>query len=152
MFNTFGDLDRTFRMMEDLRRRMDSNFPWQPPSSRSLVGRLETAEDRGPSTEWHETDEAFILIAELPGVSKEQVELAVESDQLRLKAERRVSVPEGYTSIMEERPAWAFEQTFALPARIDTARVDARLEGGVLEIVLPKHPDAKPRHITIRSA
>ena len=98
-----------------------------------------------------ETPEALTVECELPGVEKGQVETLVEGGILTIRGERKP--PEGRDDSRyqrREREFGPFERRVELPAKVDASRVRAKLAGGVLEIVMPKHPDSRPRRIEVK--
>jgi len=99
-----------------------------------------------PASDAYETAESFVIQVELPGIEPDHVELQVEGDQLTLKGERRPTPsgrPERFHRM--ERPSGPFGRVFRLPEDIHTEGVQARLEDGLLTIVLPKARTTKPR-------
>jgi HSP20 family protein len=109
----------------------------------------------GPST-WtppvdiYETDDALILTADLPGVSKDEVSIEVHNNTLILRGERKhdAAVREDSYHRME-RAYGPFQRAFVLPTMVDQKHVQATYKDGVLELRLPKSEAAKPRRIAI---
>lgn len=99
-----------------------------------------------------DSEQAFTLRAELPGLDPETLELSVGEDWIELTAKREVNVPEGYEPLRRERGNYEFSRRITLPKRIDGDNVDARLRDGLLVVTLPKHASAQPRQITIKAA
>jgi len=95
-----------------------------------------------PAVDMSETDEAYHLWAEIPGTAKENVELSVKENALHLKAD-------AYLGNSGHNPV-RYERSFTLGRGIDTARIEAHLENGVLEIKLAKQEEVKPRSISIQ--
>jgi HSP20 family protein len=99
-----------------------------------------------------ENENGYQLEAELPGVELADLDITVTGpNQLTLKGQRKVVELKDSTAHRQERPFGKFVRTVTLPTAIDTDKVDARLENGVLKLTLPKHEDAKPRKIAIKS-
>ena len=107
------------------------------------------AETWVPPVDIYETRDGFVIQVELPGVKKEDVGLELKENSLVLKGERRLErdVKEG--AHRTERVYGAFQRSFNLPTNINTSGVKASFKDGVLEIVLPKAEEAKPRQISI---
>jgi len=100
---------------------------------------------------WEESD-TLIVEAELPGLELQDLEIFVTGqNQLTLKGERKVNSAKESTQHRQERGFGNFVRTLTLPFPVDDAKVEARLEHGVLTIRLPKHEAAKPRRINIKS-
>ena len=106
-----------------------------------------------PPVDIVEEPERLVFRAEIPGVSKDDIDIKVENGTLILRGEKKPEREiEGETSHRVERFYGAFTRSFALPATIDADKIQARYKDGVLELVLPKAEVAKPRKITIVAA
>ena len=95
---------------------------------------------------------AFVVRAELPGLSEKDLELNATATTLTLKGERKVVGPEGYSVHRNERSAFHFARSFELPTKDDADKVEARLEHGVLTVTLPKVPEAQPKQISVKAS
>lgn len=91
------------------------------------------------------------LKVELPGVSKDNVELSVTGDSVFVRASRNIETPEGYTAHRRERSAYKFEHAWKLPVPVDSQKADAQLRDGVLTVKLPKSPNAQPKQISVKA-
>jgi HSP20 family protein len=106
-----------------------------------------------PPVDIHETDEALILKAELPGCSKDDVHIELYNNRLTLRGERKHE-----TEVKEERyhrrerAYGSFQRVFQLPATIDQDKVTASFQNGILELRLPKSEAAKPKRIAVAGA
>jgi HSP20 family protein len=103
-----------------------------------------------PPVDILETDDRIVLRADLPGVSIEQIELKIDDEQLILKGERSMDSSarrEDFHRI--ERPFGRFLRTFTLPRSIRQSEIRAVMNHGVLEVVLPKHPESRSRPIKV---
>lgn len=95
----------------------------------------------------------MVIEAELPGVSRDQIEVKVEEGQLTVRGVRTVpEAGEARTYRRVERRAGAFERVFTLPRHVDGSAVRAAYADGVLTITLPVAADARPRQIQVESA
>jgi HSP20 family protein len=104
-----------------------------------------------PPVDLRETEDALVLTAELPGLTKDDVEITVEHNILTLSGERKLEKDaKGETWHRVERTYGAFSRSFALPATVKTERVEASFADGVLSITLPKIEESKPRKIAIK--
>jgi len=140
-----------FAEMADLRREMDQVFG--EFFGRTPFSMAATEAIWSPLVDIHETKDAFLLMAELPGVKQEDVEVSVEGDTLTLKGERKreAEVKEDqYHRI--ERSYGRFERSILLPSVVDPNRVKATYRDGVLEVQLPKKEEAKPKAVKIEAA
>ncbi len=95
-----------------------------------------------------ETKDAYVLEAELPGVTKDGLEVSVENGELTLVGRRSAAVPECRTVYRESR-GLDYRRSFELDPAIDTTRIEAKLDQGVLTLTLPKAEFVKPRKITV---
>jgi len=101
-----------------------------------------------PAASVVEGDGAYILNVEMPGVNKEGLEISVENNELTIVGRRSLPQIEG-TLIHRESRLENFRRVFELDPSIDTAKVSARIEQGVLTFTLPKAEEVKPRKITV---
>jgi HSP20 family protein len=104
-----------------------------------------------PAVDLTETEDAYLLEADLPGMKREDIEVTVVDDMITLKGERKEEKSEahkGYRRV--ERSYGSFQRAFRVPGGVDTAKVDAHFEHGVLKVSLPKRPEAKPKAIEVK--
>lgn len=103
-----------------------------------------------PRCDINETQEAYLVSFDMPGVKKEDLHIEVRNNQLHVSGERhKSSQHEG--ALRFERMYGKFERVFSLPSTIDTEKVEAHYEDGVLNIALPKVETAKGRTIEIQA-
>ena len=96
-----------------------------------------------PQIDLHETDKAYTLTVELPGIDEKDVDLSVHNGVLTLKGEKRYEKESGDEDArMIERHYGRFERSFTLPSAVDEAKIDAKFDKGVLKVTLPKNPEA----------
>ncbi|GAA3162577.1 MULTISPECIES: Hsp20/alpha crystallin family protein [Streptomyces] len=91
----------------------------------------------------------FIVHFDLPGIDPETIELDVERNVLNVRAERRSPAPEDAELVVAERPTGAFTRQLFLGETLDTERIDASYDAGVLTLRIPVAEQAKPRRIQI---
>ena len=104
-----------------------------------------------PAVNVWEDNDAFHLEAELPGLTQDDVNIAVtQRNVLTLSGERKPEEGEGRWH-RRERGFGRFQRVLRLPAPVDADKVEAQLENGVLRLTLPKHEDAKPRRIAVKA-
>ena len=102
-----------------------------------------------PATDIYETDQALMVVMELPGVDKKDLELAVENDALRVEGRIDLGKYEGLEPLYTEYNVGHFARRFTLSGKIDQGSINAELENGVLTLTLPKAKEAQPRKIAI---
>jgi HSP20 family protein len=103
-----------------------------------------------PAMDLVETDDHFVLRADLPGLSQEDVHIELEDTTLTLSGERKAeheARDEGFYRV--ERAFGAFSRTLTLPKGIDPEAITASFDRGVLEVRIPKPEERKPRRIEI---
>ncbi|MFP3938898.1 MAG: Hsp20/alpha crystallin family protein [Thermoanaerobaculia bacterium] len=104
-----------------------------------------------PPVDIAETEESLVLYAELPGLTKDQVEITLEDNTLAVRGERALGEEHDRESFHRvERAYGAFQRSFRLPANVRPDGVQARFQDGVLRIDIPKVEESKPRKIEIR--
>jgi HSP20 family protein len=102
-----------------------------------------------------EDDKAYTITAELPGIDEKDIEVGIVEDVLTLKGEKHAEKEEkDKNRYVCERSYGAFQRSFALPADVDTNKIDARFSKGVLTLKLPKNPKAHPstKKINVKAA
>jgi len=110
-----------------------------------------SANERGyfvPQRNIVETKDSFVLEAEMPGVSKEGLEVLLEGNELTIVGRRQTGVP-GAEPVYRESSPRDFRREFLLDPSIDTLRLSAAIEQGVLTVTLPKTEKVKPRKIQV---
>lgn len=116
------------------------------------AGRGEELSNRAwrPAVDIRESGDGYVLSAELPGLTKEDVQITIENNVLKLSGERRFEKEvkeEEFHRI--ERAYGSFQRAFALPTRVDPERVEAAFKDGILTVTVPKAAEARPRKIEI---
>jgi HSP20 family protein len=101
-----------------------------------------------PAASVVEDGDVYLLRVEMPGVNKEGLEISVENNELTILGRRSLPAIEGTLIHRESRPE-NFRRAFELDPSIDTAKVSARIEQGILTLTLPKAEQVKPRKITV---
>ena len=137
-----------FRDVVTLRDRMNRLF------EDTFTGRGEekdiTASAWMPAVDIFENENELVLTAEIPGIDEKDVEIKIEDNTLTLKGERKFekeTKEENYHRI--ERSYGSFYRAFTLPTYVDTDKIKAEHENGVLKISMPKREEVKPRTVRI---
>jgi HSP20 family protein len=102
-----------------------------------------------PPIDIYETDEGLILRADLPGVSLDTLELQVQDNKLTLFGRMEQIVPEDARLLHQEYETGDFLRSFILSDEVDHQHISAKLNNGVLEVVLPKAAKPEPRRIQV---
>lgn len=103
-----------------------------------------------PPVDVFENADEVLIVADVPGVTDENIDLKVENDTLTLEAKRAATKDE-HPALAREFEELDFSASFRIPAGIDAAAVSAESKNGTLTVRLPKAAAAKPRKITVRS-
>jgi len=101
-----------------------------------------------PEVDIHETADGYLLHAEMPGVGKDGLEVTVDNNQLTIEG-RRNTVPEPGEVIFRESRDANYRRVFELNPAVDTSRIAAKVEQGLLTLRLPKAERVKPKRISI---
>ncbi|HEX6477221.1 MAG TPA: Hsp20/alpha crystallin family protein [Ktedonobacteraceae bacterium] len=104
---------------------------------------------RGVTANLYETPDGFILQVPMPGANPEAVEITAQQDTLTLKWETKFNVPQGATVHWNGFQSGQYQQAFTLPASINTDRVEASYEDGILTLNLPKAEHVKARTVKV---
>lgn len=104
-----------------------------------------------PAVDVYEDEAGITLLADMPGVPREQLELKVEGDALLIEGGVRGLTPEGIEAVYAELRVPRYRRTFTLSRELDSARIDASLKDGVLTLRIPKQAHAQPRRIEVQA-
>lgn len=105
-----------------------------------------------PPIDIYETDAGLVLRADLPGVSLDTLELQVQDNKLTLFGRMEQVVPENARLLHQEYETGDFLRSFILSDEVDHQRIAAKLNHGVLEVVLPKADKPEPRRIQVATS
>lgn len=137
------DVPEAITEMNDLINRMWYGFPFH---------NMEKDRDISwsPRLDVSETEQAVKIVADLPGLEKQDINIALEDDLLTISGERKEEKEEkGKTFHTIERRSGSFFRSIRLPAEVDKKTVDATFSNGVLSITLPKSGDSKRKKTVI---
>jgi HSP20 family protein len=101
-----------------------------------------------PPVNIFETKDGYVLEAEMPGVNKEGLEITLEDTELTITGHRKLAPLSG-TGLFRESTEADYRRVFELDPAIDTTKVSARIDQGVLTLTLPKSERVKPRKIAV---
>jgi HSP20 family protein len=106
-----------------------------------------------PHVDIREEPERFVVVADLPGVAGQDIDITADKGVLTIKGERRgekKTSADGYERL--ERASGTFVRRFSLPESADAEAIKATHANGVLEVTIPKRPQEQPRRIAVRAA
>jgi HSP20 family protein len=134
MRDIFGIQDEISRMFEDFAGRQDD----------VELSRMT------PAADIVENKESFVVKAELPGIKKEDIKIALQNNLLTISGEKKKEVETKDQTVHHlERSYGAFYRTFELPVMVNQSKIKAEFVDGILTVELPKAEEAKPKEISI---
>ena len=110
-------------------------------SQRAAVPAVDIFEDAG----------GIMLLADMPGVSRDNLDVRLDGDSLAIEGKVSITVPEGMRALWAEVNVPRFRRTFTLSRELDATRIEANLKDGVLSLRIPKQAHAQPRRITVQT-
>lgn len=102
-----------------------------------------------PAVDVFEDASGISLLADMPGVPREQLELKVEGDALTIEGAVQAHTPDGLEAIYAELRVPRYRRSFTLSRELDSSRIEATLKDGVLMLRIPKQAHAQPRRIPV---
>jgi HSP20 family protein len=155
-----------WRPFESLRREIDHLFDdfrqssWRSPLSRTLFDvepfwRGDITWGKAPAVDVTETDKAYEVTAELPGMDEKNIELKVADDVLTIKGEKKEEKEEKKKDYyLSERRFGSFQRSFSVPNGVDADKIEAHFKNGILTVKLPKSSQAQKneKKIEIKTA
>ena len=153
MFSRINELDRTFDVLDELRRQMDR--VWNDyDGSWGTAGAPTQALSAASWPRFNVLDAGADLIvsADVPGLTEKDLEVTFHDNVLTVSGQRKAPAPEGYAVHRRERPDLQFARSLALPVKIDVEKTGATVKDGVLTITLAKAPEVRPRQIAVRAS
>lgn len=138
-----------WNMLDQFRKDIDRVFA--APAGETEGSDVVTS-DWAPAVDVKEEDKQFVIIADIPGVDPNDIEVHMENGVLSIRGEReseKKEEREGYKRI--ERSRGSFYRRFSLPDTADADKISAKSKHGVLEITIPKHEQQQPRKISVDS-
>lgn len=105
-----------------------------------------------PAVDVFEDESGITVLADMPGVSRNELELKVEGDTLSIEGGVHALAPEGLEALYAEVRVPRYRRTFTLSRELDTAKVEANLKDGVLTVRMPKQAYAQARRIPVTAS
>jgi HSP20 family protein len=103
-----------------------------------------------PRVDIYETEEQIMLLADMPGVGSDSVDITLEKNILTIRGYVDFQRPEGHDLAYAEYAVGDYERTFALTDEVDRNKIEASVKNGVLQLVLPKSEAVKARKIAVK--
>jgi HSP20 family molecular chaperone IbpA len=104
-----------------------------------------------PKVDIYSEDDGVILLVEMPGVDENEIDISLEKKVLTINGFVSPIEPEGYDLTYAEYNVGDYQRSFTLPDELDTDRIEAIINNGVLRITLAKAPEAKTKKITVKA-
>ena len=148
MLTRWSNFERSFAALDELRRYMNLF---------DEAGRRSLATEAGLGRAWprmniYDNGSDLVLRMAAPGLSENDINLTLTGDTLAISGKRDITVPEGYSVHRQERGSIKFSRSFALPSKVDSTKVEAKVKDGIMTVTMPKAQEAKPRQITVKAS
>jgi HSP20 family protein len=124
----------------------------QTPAAREAGQRTPPRPVFLPPADIYETKDSIVVLAEMPGVSPDGVDISLERRVLTIRGRSAANEHGGYQRVYNEYADGDYERVFTLSENIDRDRIEATLKEGVLQLVLPKAEAAKARKIELKAS
>ncbi|MFZ2651094.1 MAG: Hsp20/alpha crystallin family protein [Burkholderiaceae bacterium] len=105
-----------------------------------------------PDVDVFENDSGITLLADMPGVNKDNLELRIDGDSLLIEGGVQPQTPGGLEAVYAEVRVPRYRRAFTLSRELDTTKIEANLTDGVLTLRIPKQVYAQPRRIAVQSS
>lgn len=116
----------------------------------SSLAKSERSSTVAPPCDVYESQGEILLVADVPGVVTEQLDIHLDEGELTITARREVATGDG-SFVVKEYRACDFLRRFVVPGGIDASKISADLKDGILQLHMPKSEALKPREIPIRA-
>jgi len=104
-----------------------------------------------PAVDIFENESGITLQADMPGVSRDRLDVHVDSDTLTIEGRADIPMPEGMDAMYADIRSTRYQRGFSLSRELDTGRIEAGLKDGVLTLHIPKREEHRPRRIEVRT-
>ena len=140
-------------MINSMQKVWDTPFDLLRDMDRAINGRVGVDNDDLTAkypVDIHEDEDGLTVAAELPGFTKDQVDVSIDNGVLTIAAKRDTTKKEDVTAHLHERRFTRVRRQFTLPTTVDPTDVDAKLADGLLTLRLKKKEEVKPRKIEVK--
>ena len=124
----------------------------QTPATRETGQRMPSRPVYLPPADIYETKDSIVVLAEMPGVAADGVDISLERRVLTIRGRSAANDHSGYQRVYNEYADGDYERVFTLSENIDRDRIEATLRDGILQLVLPKAEAAKARRIELKTS
>jgi len=105
-----------------------------------------------PAVDIFEDQTGITVQAEMPGVSKDRLDIHADRNSLVIEGEVAIDMPEGMQAVYADVRTTRYRRTFVLSGELDTERINANLKDGVLTVQVPKRAEFRPRKIEVKAS
>lgn len=102
-----------------------------------------------PPVDIFEDGDGITIVADMPGVSRDRLDLQVDGESLTVEGEARIDMPDGMQAVSADLRSTRYRRSFALSRELETGEIDASLKDGVLRVRIPKRAEVRPRKIEV---
>ena len=138
-----------YRIVEPVGALREFQHALDSPRQSNWLGRGTTGTGTYPAVNVFSKGDDCVIIAELPGVNKSDIEINVKGKQLRISGRKDISHDESVSVHRRERDSGSFDRTLTVPLEVDADGVQAEYRDGILAVYLPRAEADKPRSVTI---
>jgi HSP20 family molecular chaperone IbpA len=117
----------------------------------SQADRVAQQRSVAPAVDVLEDPQGITVLADMPGVSRERLEVHLDGDTLAVEGTVDLEVPDGMRPLWAEVNVPRYRRTFRLSRELDPSRIEATLKDGVLSLRVPRQPQAQPRRIAVEA-
>ena len=144
-----AEAPRTAATRQDTNRQSDVQESPRDDAMRSGSARRDS-QAMTPRVDVLEDDSGITLVADMPGVSKESLEIKVENDALSIEGAISAATPQALEATYAEVRIPRYRRSFTLSRELDAGHIEAQLKDGVLKLRIPKHEQARPQRISVK--
>ena len=139
-FRFRNPLDELYRMRRQLEQMVDGTTAPYQRAGAGVFPLINLTEDK----------DSYFVRAEMPGVQGDELDIQVTANNLAISGERKIAAEEGVKYHRKEREAGSFSRVIGLPGDINPDKVEAKLDNGILTVVVSKAEAAKPKQISVK--
>ena len=144
-----AEAPRTAVNRQDVDRQGDARESSREDAVRSGSARRDS-QAMTPRVDVLEDDSGITLVADMPGVSKDSLEIKVENDALSIEGAISAATPQALEATYAEVRIPRYRRSFTLSRELDAGHIEAQLKDGVLKLRIPKHEQARPQRISVK--
>jgi HSP20 family molecular chaperone IbpA len=131
-------------------RSMIENNEMTKPEANAAQTVNEMERTMRPAVDIFENESGITVQADMPGVSRERLEIQVDRDTLAIEGRADIPMPEGMEALYADVRSTRYQRSFSLSSELDAEKVDASFKDGVLTLRIPKREQYQPRKIEVR--